>query len=144
MQRFEDEGIHDQARLHVGDPRAEGLIAIDPKRALCDGPVGEHCIAMTHQHDRLAVPAAGKPRRHAVAISGVGNGLADDAGGFEMGPQAFPDRVDPAFVVAAGIDVHEICQQSDHRLMLPAEILDNIGLCFHAHGSFQGEGKDPE
>ena len=57
-----------------------------------------------------------------------------------MSPQALPDRVDPAFAVAAGIDVHELRQQSDHRLMLPAEILDNIGFCFHAHGSLQAKG----
>ena len=144
MQCFEHEGIHDEARFHVGDPRAKGLIAIDPERALCDGPVGEHRVAMAHQHDGPDVPAAGKPRRHTVAKSGIGNGLADDAGAFELSPQAFPDRVDPALVVAAGIDIHEIRQQGDHRLMLPAEILDNIGLCFHAHSSLQDEGQDPE
>jgi hypothetical protein len=137
VQCFEHEGIHDQARFHVGDSRAEGLIAIDPERALCDGPVRKHRVAMTHQNDRPAAPASGMPRCQTVAVSGVGSGLADDAGGFEMSAQAIPDRVDPMLVVAAGIDVHEIRQQRDHRMMLPAEILENIGLCFGGHGSLR-------
>ena len=49
-------------------------------------------------------------------------------------PQPFADRIDAALVVAAGIDVHEVGQQIDHRLMLPAKMLDDGGLRLDAHG----------
>jgi hypothetical protein len=44
-----------------------------------------------------------------------------------------PTASTPRFVVAAGIDVHEIGQQANHRLMLPPEVLDDGGLRLDAH-----------
>jgi len=138
VQGLDHESIHNETGLHVGDPRAEGLVAVDPERALCHCPVGKYRVAMPHQHDRPAISAAGEPRRHTVAICGVGDGLAEDAGGFEMSPQAVSDGVDTAFVVATGVDVHEVRRQCDHRLMLPPQMLDDSGFCFDAHGWLRG------
>jgi len=99
MQRLEHDSVHNETRLHVGDPRAVSLVAVDPERAFCRGSIGKHRVAMAHQHDRPAVAAAGKPSCHAIAIRGVGDGLADDAGSFETRPQPIPDGVDSALVV---------------------------------------------
>jgi len=138
VQRFEHEGVHHEACFHVGDSRAESLVAVDPERALCGGAVGKHRVAMSHQYDRPVVPVgAGQPGRHAVAISRVANRFARNAARIEMGSQPIPDRINPALVVAAGIDVHEFRQHRDHRLMLPAEMLENGGLSFNAHGALR-------
>jgi hypothetical protein len=47
-QRFEHEGVHDEARFHVGDTRPERLIAVDAERPLGGGTVWEHGVAVTH------------------------------------------------------------------------------------------------
>src|SRR5271167_3387023 len=125
------------AKLRFAErPWSEGLVAVDPERALCGGAVGKYRVAMSHQYDRPVVPVgAGQPGRHAVAISRVANRFARNAARIEMGSQPIPDRIDPVLVVAAGIDVHEFGQQSNHRLVLPAEMFEDGGLCFNAHGS---------
>jgi hypothetical protein len=133
-ERVEHEGVHDEARFHVGDTRPEGLVAFDAERPLGGGAVGEDSVAMTHQHDRPVTAAAGgEPCRDAIAKSFIGEGFTGDARCFEPAPQSSADLIDAALVVAAGIDVYEISQQGHHRLMLPAEMFENGGLCLDAH-----------
>jgi len=59
---------------------------------------------------------------------------AGDARRLEKGAEPIADGIDAALVVAAGIDIHEIGEQCDHRLMLPAEVLDDGGLRLDGHG----------
>ena len=134
-QRFEHEGVHDEARFHVGDTRPEGLVAVDAERPLGGGAVGEHGVAMPHQHDRpvaAAVPgiraAMQSPK---ISCGKVSQGMPAAS---SQTPQPIADGIDAALVVAAGIDVHEVGQQVDHRLMLPSEMFDDGGLRLDAHG----------
>jgi hypothetical protein len=90
---------------------------------------------MAHQHDRPVAPAAGRqPRRHTIAEGFMREIFTRDPRRIEPDPQPIADGIDAAFVVAAGIDVHEICQQGHHCLMLPAEMFENGVLCLDAHG----------
>jgi len=110
-------------------PGPKAWSAIGAERPLGGGAVGEYGIAVAHQHDRPVAPAAGgQPRRHAIAEGFMRERFTGDPRRIEPDPQPIADGIDAALVVAAGIDVHEIGQQGDHRLMLPAEMLENGGL----------------
>ena len=77
LEGFEHEGVHDEARLHVGDARAIGAAALDLEAAARHLALREHRVAMAHQHDRLLV------RRAVVEadVDGVAEGLVRlDAG----------------------------------------------------------------
>jgi len=91
-------------------------------------------VAMPHQHDRLVAAAAARQARdQAIAVGRVRHALAGDAFAFEKGAQPFADPIDPRLVVAAGIDVHQFCQQPHHRLVLPPEMLDDRATILAAH-----------
>ena len=132
-ERLDDKGVHDEARLHVGDTGPKGLVVFYPEGPLGSGAVGEDSVAMAHQHDGAVAANAGQPRGNAIAKCFMGDGLAGNARRFEIGSQPVADRIDAVVVVAARIDVHEVRQEGHHRLMLPAEMLENGGLCFAAH-----------
>jgi hypothetical protein len=131
---FQNEGVHDESGFHIGDPRAKGLVAVDPEGSLGSGAVGENRIAVPHENNRPITTAAGRnARRHAIAKNFIRNGFAGNAGSFEKSPQPIADGIDAAFVVATRVDIHEVGQYPDHRLMLPAEMLENSGSGVDAH-----------
>src|SRR5262245_51381452 len=134
-ERFQHESVHNEAGFHIGNPRPEGLVAFYPEGSLSGGAVGEDRIAVPHQHDRPIAASTGKPRRHAIAENITRIDFAGNVRSFEKGPQPVAHRVDAGLVVTARVDVYEIGQQADHRLMLPTEMLDNGGLYRAAHGS---------
>ena len=49
LESSQQERIHDQPRLHVGDARAMAAIAYDGERAARRLALSEDSIAMTHQ-----------------------------------------------------------------------------------------------
>lgn len=85
-ERLQQEGVHHETRLHVGDPRPKSLVAVNAEGPLGGGAVGEYGIAMSHQDDRpVAAAARGKPRRHAVAESFIGEDFTGNLRRFELG-----------------------------------------------------------
>ena len=86
---------------------------------------------MPHQHDwPITAAAGGNARRHAIAKNLVGKGFAGYAGRIEKRPQPIAEGINAALVVAARVNIYEVSQHADHGLMLPTEMIDNIGLCF--------------
>ena len=64
-ERLEHEGVHHQARLHVGDAGAVGPIVLDPERPLRGGALREHRVAMAEQQD---VRVARRPGWRAATV----------------------------------------------------------------------------
>ncbi len=94
----EHEAVHHQPGLHVGDARAVGDAVADRERPPRGLAIGEHRVAMAHQHDVAArVACRPVPRRRgaqAVAVAGLlrmvstGNAVAAR----KRGPRRRPRR----------------------------------------------------
>ena len=130
-ERLEHERVHHQPGLHVGDARAVSPIALDPERPLGHGAFREHGVAMPEQQDmgvvgaRLARPHRGLHREAAVGLDHL---LARDAAAHQV---VIDDLAGPGHalpVVRARIDVDELAQQLDHRLVLGIQPAEQLGL----------------
>jgi hypothetical protein len=109
------------------------LVAVDPEGSLEAVPSGKtvsRCPVKTI--GRLLPLLAGM--RAAMQLPKIhSESFAGNAGSFEKSPQPIADGIDAAFVVTTRVDIHEVGQYADHRLMLPAEMLENSGSCVDAH-----------
>lgn len=112
-----------------------GQIAFNSEGALGDFALGKHGIAMAHQQDRLFVAAGfGDQPMHGIAIDIMRLAPGFDAVFGEVLFETSADGIDTFLVEGAGIDVHDVAQQVDHRLLLGREPVDDLGF-----GSVQHE-----
>ena len=125
----EHERIDDEPALHVGDPGSVGAGALDVERAAAGLALGEHGVAVAHEHDRALVgPRVVEPHVDGRAVGLIGLGGGHQAVLLEERDEAPPHGVDAGLVVAAAVDVHELGQEGQHGLLLRAEPLGD--LCF--------------
>ena len=126
------EAVHHQPRLHVGDARAVGDAVADGERAARHLAVGEHGVAMAHQHDVAAGIARRPVPRHrgaqAVAVLLLAQRFDRDALRRHEALHHCADRIDARLVVAAAVDVHHLAQQRDHGVLLGGEPGGDLGF----------------
>ena len=130
LQRRDDEGVHDEPRLHVADAGPIGAPVLDAERPPLRLALGEYRVAMPHQDDGALVVALMmlEERADLLAEARLWNGIERQPFGREIALQHLAGRIDALFVIAAGIGVHELGQELDHGVVLLGEPAGQLPL----------------
>ena len=108
--------------------------------------VGEHRVAMAHEHD-VAAGVAGRPvPRHsgpqAVAMPLLRDGFDRNSMLRQECANHVTDSVNSRLVVTATIDVHDLTEQRNHRVLLHPEPVDygfaHASITFRVKMSLRG------
>ena len=131
----EHEAVHHEARLHVGDAGTISGAVADGERPTRYLAIGEHRVAMAHQHDVAAGVAGravpGNRGAQAVAVVLLGGDCHRYAVRLHEAMHHRADGVDSRLVVAAAVDVHHFAEQRDHRVVLLGEPGGDVGFGCH-------------